>query len=673
MQRAAVDAAAADLVGRRDKRLRVEARLGRPAPPVSRSRTITAAVLHTSGADRLERCLRSVRALHRAPDEIVVVDHRHDPRAARVAADLGAHYVLAQFADVGAAWNHALRIATGELVACLHGDVVADPSWLDGIDAVFDDCRTAVVTGYVGPAPGLHPAPRAPDIPTPRGDRARVTGDRGFPITRARKLGTGANMVVRRVLPGWSLRLQTAIEALPVGIVEHLAFAELLRAGYRIEHDPGRIVLRDPQGPGGPRTRAHRARQRVRSLRHVLDAARRRPVTVSPPEAPDVPTMDEIGVHRELSGVSVALASHNRRDALRDVLLGLAAQTHPADLMEAVVVLDGSTDGSAEMVRGLSLPYAVELVEQPNRGLASARNAGARAARHPLVLFTDDDIVPTPGFVAAHAEAHARLGTDGWVIGLTPPVVGDGWLDRWMRGWWLDHYGWLSQPGHRWGALDVNDGNASAPISLWNAVGGLDESLAGRRQDHDLGARLLAAGVPIALAEDAIGLHRLAVDPSVVVRNAHQEGYWDAAIAARHPDMAPSLALARTGMSVRLRATRLGAPRLQGAWLALVRAADRLPAPAPAERVLALSAWLAYLDGARAGVRAFGGPGFAASRHAEVVDVPLDGDTPPPRFGPYAVLRLTISGEEVGRVRAASPGNQFDWDALVTRVVALAP
>ncbi|UUY02949.1 glycosyltransferase [Svornostia abyssi] len=673
VQHAAIDAVAGDVIAFRRRRSRVEACLGRPAAPATTSRTITAAILHTADSDRLERCLESVRAQHRAPVEVIVVDHRHDPRAARVAADHGAQHVLAQFADVGAAWNHAFRIATGELVACLHGDVIVTHAWLDGIDAVFDDCRTAVVTGYVGPTAGLHPTPRAPGVPVPRGDRVRVDGDRGLPFARAGCIGSGANMIVRRILPGWSLRLPTRIEALPVGIVERLAFTELLRAGYRIEHDPGRIVLRDPPGPAGPRTRAHRGRQRVRSLPHVLAAVRRRPVSTAPPDAPAVPPVDRIDLRRERQGVSVAIASHNRRDALRDVLLGLADQTHPSDAMEAVVVLDGSTDGSAEMVRGMTLPYPVELLEQPNRGLASARNAAARVARHPLVLFTDDDIVPTAGLVAAHAEAHARLGTDGWVIGLTPPVVGDGWLDRWMRGWWLDHYGWLSQPGHRWGALDVNDGNASAPVRLWEAVGGLDESLAGRRQDHDLGARLLAAGVPIAMAEDAVGLHRLTVDPAVVVGNAHQEGYWDAAIAARHPDVAAGLSLARTGLSVRLHFTRLGAPRMHRVWLALVHAADKLPVSAPAERLLALCAWLAYLDGARAGVHAFGGPGLTAADRAEVVDVPLDGDATPPPFGPTAVLRLTVAGREVGHVRAASPGNQFDWDALVARVMALAP
>ncbi len=650
----------------------METRLGRPAPILSAFRTVTVAVLHTSDADRLERCLRAVRVLTRAPDDIIVVDHRHDPAAARVAAGHGVTHVLAPLADVGAAWNLAVACATGELVACLHGDTVADPAWLDGIDAAFSDCRTAVVTGYVGPTDGHHPAPRAPEIPTPRGDRMRVDGNRGFAFARARNLGSGASMILRRVLPGWNLRFTPGIEALSTGIVERLAFTELLHAGYRIEYDPSRIVLRDPASSSGLRPRAHRGLQRVRSIPHLVAAARRRPATVPPPDLPRLPTRARVEVVANAPPVSVAVASHNRRDALRDVLIGLAGQTQPFDAMEAVVVLDGSTDGSAEMVRGLELPYRVELLEQPNRGLASARNAAARAARHPIVLFTDDDIVPTPEFVAAHAAAHARLGTDGWVIGLTPPVVGDGWLDRWMRGWWLDHYGWLAQPGHRWGALDVNDGNASTPIRLWEAVGGLDESLTGRRQDHDLGARLLALGAPIVLAEAAVGLHRLTVDPALVVRNAHQEGYWDAAIAARHPAVAPCLSLARTGTSVRLRAARLGAPRARRAWLGLVGAADRLPLTAPAERLLALSAWLAYLDGVGNGVRAFGGPGFAAAETAEIVDVALDGEEPAPPFGAYAVLRLTVAGREIARVRAASAGDQFDWEALVARVIQAA-
>jgi glycosyltransferase involved in cell wall biosynthesis len=41
-------------------------------------------------------------------------------------------------------------------------------------------------------------------------------------------------------------------------------------------------------------------------------------------------------------------------------------------------------------------------VWQPQAGLASARNRGAREARMPLIVFSDDDIHPHPGYAAAH-------------------------------------------------------------------------------------------------------------------------------------------------------------------------------------------------------------------------------------------------------------------------------
>src|SRR3954449_7829370 len=77
------------------------------------------------------------------------------------------------------------------------------------------------------------------------------------------------------------------------------------------------------------------------------------------------------GEHPELT---IALASYNRRDSLRGVLTALAAQSYPLERIEVVVVLDGSSDGSAEMTRALDVPYELRTVEQPQSGLAAARN-----------------------------------------------------------------------------------------------------------------------------------------------------------------------------------------------------------------------------------------------------------------------------------------------------------
>src|SRR5207247_7580973 len=64
---------------------------------------------------------------------------------------------------------------------------------------------------------------------------------------------------------------------------------------------------------------------------------------------------------------SVAIASYNRRDELAATVEALAGQSYPAERFEAVIVLDGSADGSAERVRGIDVPYPLRLIEQENK------------------------------------------------------------------------------------------------------------------------------------------------------------------------------------------------------------------------------------------------------------------------------------------------------------------
>ena len=60
------------------------------------------------------------------------------------------------------------------------------------------------------------------------------------------------------------------------------------------------------------------------------------------------------------------------------------------------MVLDGSTDGSAARSAGSTCLICFGSSKEPNRGLAVSRNSGARAARHLLAVFRDDDIEPSP-------------------------------------------------------------------------------------------------------------------------------------------------------------------------------------------------------------------------------------------------------------------------------------
>jgi len=82
----------------------------------------------------------------------------------------------------------------------------------------------------------------------------------------------------------------------------------------------------------------------------------------------------------------------------------------PTDF-EVVVVSDGSTDGTVELVRELSLSREnLKLMELQNRGPGAARNAGARAARGRYLAFTDDDCLASFDWLEQILDVFKRTG-----------------------------------------------------------------------------------------------------------------------------------------------------------------------------------------------------------------------------------------------------------------------
>jgi glycosyltransferase involved in cell wall biosynthesis len=112
--------------------------------------------------------------------------------------------------------------------------------------------------------------------------------------------------------------------------------------------------------------------------------------------------------------LSVIVCSHNGASTIARTLDSLAQQT--LDDVEVIVIDDGSTDGTA----GIAAAHGVAVHSLfPSAGLAGARNAGIRAARAPLIAFTDDDCEVD----ADWARAVVTTFDDPCVDGVSGPVI----------------------------------------------------------------------------------------------------------------------------------------------------------------------------------------------------------------------------------------------------------
>ena len=98
--------------------------------------------------------------------------------------------------------------------------------------------------------------------------------------------------------------------------------------------------------------------------------------------------------------ISVVIPTYNRAESLLHLLQSLQAQSIPSGSFEVIVVSDGSSDQTAEMVQSLQrLMCNLILIEQKNQGPATARNTGALKAKGKYIAFTDDDCLASKNWL----------------------------------------------------------------------------------------------------------------------------------------------------------------------------------------------------------------------------------------------------------------------------------
>jgi GT2 family glycosyltransferase/peptidoglycan/xylan/chitin deacetylase (PgdA/CDA1 family) len=307
--------------------------------------------------------------------------------------------------------------------------------------------------------------------------------------------------------------------------------------------------------------------------------------------------------------ITVVIATFNRRELLRQLLDSLFVQDLGPAQIEIVVVVDGSTDGTLEMLEGLEAPCTLKVFAQDNAGQAAARNRGWRAASNPVVLFLDDDLDCPPDLLAEHLRAHAQ--SDNRVAfgrietctsgrrSLARELLGDN-----LRAW---EQRMAASKELRWPEDAYVAANCSVARRLLELSDGFDPAFYRALEDHELGLRLWAQGAHFVYAPGAVVRQTYQKSTLAAVGDELWYGRAEVLLGRKHPEWRQhSLLASLAGMQwwrrglLRLLASRPGLARLSlGLPIDLVeRFPTWLPGAAAGRRLLGIWMQATRLAGA---------------------------------------------------------------------------
>ncbi|WP_233564993.1 bifunctional polysaccharide deacetylase/glycosyltransferase family 2 protein [Micromonospora musae] len=483
-------------------------RLDRPEPVSRAMPDRTIALTFDDGPDpRWTPQVLDVLRRHHAHATFFVVGARvneHPELVRRILAEgheIGSHTFTHADLAAAPAWRRELELsltrkaiasATGQQVTLLRPPFSSVPSALTGAD--YDALRTAAGSGHVAVLADLDTrdwqrpgAAQIVEAATPAGGRGAVVlmhdggGDRDQTVA-----------ALDRLLP------------------------ELTRQGYRFTTVSAGIDAPESAVPAGPGTRisgtlvrwtqvaagwvasgmnlllgialvlgvARLAVQVFCAQRHVRRVRRR----ADHRDRPEV-----------RAPVSVIVPAYNEAANIAATVRSLMASDYPA--LEVIVVDDGSTDGTADIVERMRL-RDVRVIRQSNAGKPAALNTGIRAARAGLLVLVDGDTVFQPDTVRRLVQGFVDP-TVGAISGNTKVANRRRLLGRWQH---LEYVIGFNLDRRMYDVLEcmptIPGAIGAFRRDVLRSVGGVPgDTLA---EDTDLTMKVLRAGWRVVYEESAI-------------------------------------------------------------------------------------------------------------------------------------------------------------------------
>lgn len=234
--------------------------------------------------------------------------------------------------------------------------------------------------------------------------------------------------------------------------------------------------------------------------------------------------------------ISVIIPTYNRKNALVQTLESLSQQSYKD--FEVILVDDGSTDGTKEIIKKFNFPFEIQYIFQQNKGPASARNIGIKKAKGEIIFFTGDDIILSSDLLKEHLRIYqidskklAVLGYTQWApqIRMTP-------FRKYVADYHFAYSSIIDKQNVNWGCFYTS--NISIQRRFLEEVGLFDEEfLYAAYEDTELAYRLFKKGMKIVFNKKAIAYHNHPVDFKSYQKTMFNRGVATIALGKKVPPL----------------------------------------------------------------------------------------------------------------------------------------
>ncbi len=240
--------------------------------------------------------------------------------------------------------------------------------------------------------------------------------------------------------------------------------------------------------------------------------------------------------------ITVVIGTLGNYQGLARVLADYERQTVPPGTFDLVVVADAAEPDIASVEEAVgSRAYPLRLMRGRRPGLSANRNRALDEPLAGLVLFTDNDTLPTPVLLSEHLAWHGRnpesevavLGHVRWARELT--------VTPFMK--WLDHGIQFDYPNIEgveagWGRF--YGANVSLKTSFARSVGGFDEErLPYLYDDLDFGYRASKLGMRLLYNREAAVEHLREIDLEYFRARMDRVARAERSFVRKHPEVPP--------------------------------------------------------------------------------------------------------------------------------------